>query len=239
MFKLVPISALIAVALLITSPVRGDGDLPAPVQTALDNLHAGASERWAYTRETRDGRGHYVERFDPAAPRESQWQLLAFDGQTPTEEDLERYAERYEELFERESPTSLDFSTLMDPATVELANETDATLEYRFTPLPEGEDDAKILAHLSGTLVIDRERQQVREVRIENTGKIKPMKMVKITKLVMAMTLMPVSADGPVVLASADAETEGRFMGLKKFAESESARFREFEFVDGVTPLSD
>ncbi len=217
----VPLCALVANAALADT-------FPAPVQAVID-LHADdQKQQWAYTRETRDEEGHYVERFDPTLPRDQQWTLIEFEGKTPTKKALRRYQKHYEELFDRESPTRFDLESMLDPATMRLAQETDELLTYTFQPLAEDEEDAEFVAYLIGTVIISKTTNDVVSLGMRNKEEFSPMAMVKIKELSLNLTFERFVNTGPNFISRASSNTSGRLMGLKEISESEDVRYRDF-----------
>ncbi|MFK8031741.1 MAG: hypothetical protein AB8G18_16000 [Gammaproteobacteria bacterium] len=211
-------------------PVSADL-LPERLAQALQNTKD-TSDSWAYTRETHDEIGHYTERFDPRLPPGEQWQLVAFDNKEPLEEHYEMHRENYDELSGRDSPSAPDFNDMIDPETVELVDETEETIAYTFRPTAEGEDDQKIVPHLTGTIVINKRNDKVAQIDIVNIRKIKPLPIVSIKRLEVKISLEEIQPGGPVFVTSTESLAQGRVMGLKKFSEEERVTFRDFERVE-------
>lgn len=199
-----------------------------PLETAVAKLVTRSLSQWAYTRETRDEIGNYVERFDPGMPRDQQWQLLLFEGETPQKKHFKRYRREYDELFERDSPTDIDLRELIDPATVSLSRETAEMLEFSFQPVANDPDDLIVVENLRGIVQVDKHTNEVTRVTIESSGKFSPEAMVTITSMSMSLTFEAINDGGPRFIAATTSNTEGRFMGLKKFSEKEEVWFREF-----------
>lgn len=203
-------------------------DYPEPLQNAISALVASSSGQWSYVRETRDDDGHYVERYDPALPRDEQWQLLLLDGQKPTAKQIKRYRREYDELFERDDPLDVDLSGLIDPATVRLDSETEDALVYAFQPSADSEDDKKIVEQLLGHVTIDQNDNAVLLVEIESKHAFSPVAMVKIFSMSMSLKIDAMNDGMLHAVSVARSKTEGRFMGIKKFSENEQTEFRDF-----------
>ena len=226
--KISHIPALLATLLLATvcsgSETKG---WPSPLASAISAMTEGGVD-YAYTREAWDDLGHYVERFDPSKPRSKQWRLVSFDDQEPAPEHVERYAKEYEGLFNRDHPAKISLADLVDVETLTVKETTPTQIIYGFKPLAEDSEDAKIMAHLSGTLFLDLSQNIVTEIQLVNNKKFSPAAMVSIKEFSLSMRFGLVSERGLISLVQSQTKIRGRFMGLKKIEQSQTVEFRDF-----------
>ncbi|MEM7282358.1 MAG: hypothetical protein AAF438_12105, partial [Pseudomonadota bacterium] len=178
-----------ALAMVLTTLVGVDAKTsgwPEPLAEALEAM-AHQQANYAYTREAWDDLGHYVERFDPSKPRSDQWQLVSFDDAEPKEEHRNRYAKEYEGLFNRDHPADIELADLIDRESLSVTESTPTTITYRFKPRAEDPDDQKFMSHVDGTLLLDTEKNLVKEIRLANSKKFSPAAMVSIKKFSLTM----------------------------------------------------
>ena len=222
-----------AVAMLTFASVCFGGeksDWPEPLARALEAL-AETDDQYAYTRETRDELGHYIERFDPEKPRSEQWQLLSFNGGEPDKKHKERYAREYDGLFNRDHPTDVDLSSLFNRESLKVVETTPKFVIYEFQPLADEPEDEKIMSNLVGTLVVDVANNELNDISLNSKKKFSPAAMVSIKEFSITMSFDRIGENGPVVMTQSTSNIRGRFMGLKKIEQSQEVVFRDFDRV--------
>ena len=223
-------AALVAgflIASAASSVAANQAALPAPLSDALAELATNSGD-WAYTRQTSGTDGDYVERFDPSLPRDKQWSLLEYAGAAPDESHLAYYREHYDELFDRESPAAAELHDVIKPGSVELVEQSDQVLIYRFAINADDADDEKFVKHLEGRITIARDVPSVQSVRIAARAPFKPAMTVKITEFSLAMEFATDLVSGQRFIVRTREKTQGRFMAVKRFDEEESVQFRDF-----------
>lgn len=182
-------------ALWLAPALATAAPLPDYVRTALTRFAPGApAAGWAYTLTTIRNDARMVERYDPGRPPAARWQLLELEGQTPTPDQLEKYARSRprgdsggaQANFSRED---------IEPGSLQLVRETATETEWTagFREASAGPD--KMLGHLTLRLTVDKRTQHVAAYTMELKEPYSPVIGVKMTQLVAVVRYLP-PADG-------------------------------------------
>lgn len=221
--------------LTAASSVQSD---PAPeLQRAFAAMPKVNLAEWRFRETRRDQDGVEVRTYDPSL--KEPWQLISVDGQAPDDDAIARHRERLIEERKRDSgqPGENDFNGLAEPDSWALVrSETNAAV-YEFQPAPgpdDDEDDAKMMAKLSGELTLDRASGFVRSFRIYNDA---PFRAKLVAKIDEVETLIQMSQIAPDVHFATRVTTriKGRAFGLKKLDSASSTEYDQFERIS--TPL--
>lgn len=169
-------------------------DLITQYVNKVDNLYDGT---WTYTLTEKDllKNETTVRRVDPVQPFLESDVLIAVNGQPPTADDVKEHQRRLKKRIQRralitsrrEPRTEAEkrqrqleqngyekerFLAMLIPESIEFIKQEGALLYLQFKALEE--DREAIFEALLGTLVIDTERQFIKEVQIRNTAAFSP-----------------------------------------------------------------
>jgi len=200
--------------------------LPSDIKMAFSATMPSPKDSWAYTRTEITNGKTWVDRFDPL--HKQKWQLISVNGAKPTEKQKNA---RNKKFTERESDDDYfgknDFSTLAEPDSWEKIEETESLLIYKFNPLPEDEEDKKIMPFLKGKLYIKKTDHTITKIELRNIKAFKPAPIAKIKSFNMQIELQQL-ADGSVVPSSIANEVSGRAL-FKRFEEKSKISYSEIE----------
>lgn len=180
------------------------------------------------------------ERFE-ADEAGGSWQLVSINGEPPSEDALEDYAESGEERNGRPNPAA-DFplAELIQEQTVALQSEDAQTIVFTFTP---PEDSGPDPTRMAGTLVVDAATLRPRTITITNTETISPAPTVKIQDLQQEFEFLTEPETSALLLKSMHFAVKGRAMVFKKINEEVELRFSDYDcerisyrVLDAATP---
>src|SRR5690606_6582435 len=81
---------ILGITCLSLALARGES-IPPALEDALQKLNTDAPSGWAFT-QTSEGAGKSrVERYRALGPEPARWDLIAVDGRTPTDDELQEY----------------------------------------------------------------------------------------------------------------------------------------------------
>lgn len=126
--------------------------------------------------------------------------------------------------FERDSETKLWCSRFANiiPQDAELVSQDVVSATYQFQPLPEPEDDEDeraLLKHITGLVVVAKERPAILSVTLNAAKSFKPMWFVKVTKLTMSADCTR-SESGQTYLSRLASHTEAK-VTLKRLVDKD------------------
>lgn len=226
MNKLRFILLTIALASQQISVYAGEDDAHPPlVQQAFDNMARDDSISWSCLITTTESKKKRVERCD-FRDGECEWQLLTENGEPPSEKQLRKYHDEKDEQRENDKDNNR-FQRLAAPGSIKLLEEDDTTASYSFAPLPESEDDKKILDRLNGKLVVSKNGPYVASFEMTNTDTLKVAPLVKLHKMRISMNFAPLQPGGPYFPEFQHSIVEGKIGGLKKIRQNRRVVFSD------------
>ena len=156
-----------------------------------------------------------------------QWQLVAVNGEPPSQSALDDYAKASAER-ERRPSTAADFplAELIDEQSVSVAQEDARTITFSFTPTEEAAPEPHKVA---GTLVVDKATLRPLRFVMANTETISPAPTVKMREFRQEIDFAVDAATGAVVFASLHFAVRGRAMVFKKISEEVKLRFSDYD----------
>ena len=221
-----------AAALLAGAGPPADADL---VQRALEATDGGSVRGWAYTETAVENGRETVTTFDPRRPDAERWHLVSVDGRPPTDAEREKEAQRRSADEDPDTGTGSEdddeIGGMIKPGSLSLVEDTGTHAVYRFEPVSDDEDDAKIYENLEANLKIVKDGPYVESVDMRSRGPFKPGFGVKISEFVMAMTFEPAAAGGPLLPRTVTVRLNGRALLFKKIKEKVKVTYSGYEYV--------
>jgi hypothetical protein len=169
-------------------------DLITQYVNKVDNLYDGT---WTYTLTEKDilKNETTVRRVDPAKPFLESDVLIAVNGQPPTAEDIKEHQRRLRKriqrramitsrkeprteeekrrrLLEQNGHEKERFLAMLIPESIEFIKQEGPLLHLQFRAVEE--DREEIFEALLGTLIIDTDKEFIREIQIRNTAEFSP-----------------------------------------------------------------
>ncbi len=228
MFKrllLCPAAALMLMQAVV--PASADSAHPPLVQQAFDNMARDDSLPWSCLITTTEIKQKRVERCD-FRDGECAWQLLSENGEPPSEKQLRKYHEEKEEQKKNDKDKDNNrFQRLAAPGSIRLLEEDATTASYSFAPLPESEDDKKILDQMDGRVVVSKNGPYVASFEMTNTDTLKVAPFVKLHKMHISMNFVPLQAGGPYFPEFQHSVVEGKIGGMKKIRQDKRVVFSD------------
>lgn len=156
-----------------------------------------------------------------------QWELVAVNGESPSQSALDDYAKASGER-ERRPSTAADFplAELIDEQSVAVESEDARTVTFSFTPTEEGAPEPQKVA---GTLVVDKATLRPLRFVMANTETISPAPTVKMREFRQEIDFAVDAATGAIVFASLHFAVRGRAMVFKKISEEVTLRFTDYD----------
>ena len=168
----------------------------------------------------------HEERF-VASEDGGQWQLVAVNGEPPSQDALDDYAKAGPERERRSNAAvGFPFAELIDEQSVAVAQEDSRTITFSFTPT---EDSAPEPQKVAGTLVVDKATLRPLRFVMANTETISPAPTVKMQEFRQEIDFAVDAQSGAVVMASMRFAVRGRAMVFKKINEDVRLRFSNFD----------
>ena len=154
------------------------------------------------------------------------WQLVSINGEPPSADALDDYADSREEREGRPNPAA-DFplAELIQEQSVVLQSEDAQTIVFSFTP---AEDSGPDPTRMTGTLVVDAATLRPRTITITNTETISPAATVKIQELLQEFEFLTEAETSALLLKSMHFAVKGRAMVFKKINEEVKLRFSDY-----------
>ena len=173
-----------------------------------------------------------VERFtaqDGAAGGE--WRLVSVNGEAPSADALEDYADGAEQRQNRsEEPAgAFHIGEMVEAESAVVVAEDAQTTSFRFKQPASAEEEGPDPEKMSGVLVVDKHTLRPLRATITNTEPISPAPTVKIAKLLQEYEFLVEPATNAVVLASMSFAVEGKAMIFKKISEAAEIRFSDYD----------
>jgi hypothetical protein len=193
-------------------------------------------EDWAYTQTTVTNGQEAISRFDPRLPEGEQWHLISIEGRTPTETERKDDAKRRKANNERPNSglpggKGDGSSSMIQPGSLSLVEETTAHVIYRFKPVASDEGGAKFMAHIDATLKIIKDGPYVASVDMQSVEPFKPGLGAKIDKFVTSVNFRPVASTGAILIHTATFRMLGRIWMVKRIDEQADVSYTDYEFV--------
>ena len=160
-----------------------------------------------------------------------EWRLVSINGEAPSADALEDYADGAEQRQNRsEDPAgAFHVGEMVEAESVVMVAEDAQTTSFRFKPPASAEEEGPDPEKMSGVLVVDKHTLRPLRATITNTEPISPAPTVKIAKLLQEYEFLVEPATNAVVLASMSFAVEGKAMIFKKISEEAEIRFSDYD----------
>ena len=170
-----------------------------------------------------------VERF--TAREGGEWRLVSINGEAPSADALEDYADGAEQRQNRfEDPAgAFHIGEMVEAESAVVVAEDAQTTSFRFKPPASEEEEGPDPEKMSGVLVVDKHTLRPLRATITNTEPISPAPTVKIAKLLQEYEFLVEPATNAVVLASMSFAVEGKVMIFKKISEEAEIRVSDYD----------
>lgn len=212
---------LLACLVLIVG-ASAHAEAPSLVEQALQTMDAVEIDDWFFTMTTVADGITSVQRHDPTKPEGQRWSLVSVDGKEPTEEQREEAARNQSSGKESdaEQDEENEVRAMVDTESVTLIEETATHAVYRFRPVAEDEDDAKLFEHVDATLRVSKASPYVESLEMRSREPFSPGFGVKVKEFAMAMTFVPVGPDAVVLPETVRIRMAARAFLVKKIDET-------------------
>lgn len=229
----IPVSAWLMLGYVaLALPAAGAPEIPDLVRQAIEKTSGEPPEGWGYTETAvRNGR-RIVHTFDPRRPEGERWHLVSVDGRPPTEEERRDNAEERSSGGDPGEDDEDPIEEMIKPGSLRLVEDSADRALYRFEPVSEDEDDAKIYENLDATLAIVKNGPYVESVDMRSRGPFKPAFAVKISEFVLTRTFEPVEPGGPAFPRSATVKLSGRALIFKKITENVEITYSDYTHAE-------
>lgn len=245
-----------ALALFAAAPTRADEAAPPSlleIAAYAAQERAEPGQRWAFTRTITRGAEPLVARFDPSAPEDARWTLVAPEAEEALSKEQRAI---FRDLQKNDAPDNeVVLGADGEPFVAEEAFGTDIRLVredaseavFGFTPTDgvsmaggEGEEreERDVSAFLSGEVVVAKDEPAFRTMHIFAPSSFKPHPIARVTKLDVVITFGETEPGGPMALVSMDNEVAGRAL-FQAFEQSFQVVNSDFVRVDGPPFPSD
>lgn len=207
-------------------------DYAALLAEAVRASHATSWRDWAFTETEVTSEGVYVGRFDPRRSDDERWVLLSVNGREPTEDEIEEYAgDKEGELGWMDSDDdSEDIIELVDPERLQLVEETDEHLLFRFVPDEEDLEEG-FVEHLDATLRIAREGPWLEYIDLHSTEAFRPRFGVRVRDFVTRLVFQRLTPEGAVVPRLLEVKISLRALLVISIDEHVLKRYSDYERV--------
>ncbi len=213
----------------IAMPLAGaDGDYQALLDEAIGNIEWEFEKEWAFTETSLSEGELFVGRFDPRLEDDEQWTLISVDGKEPTNKQRRKYLHNKDEHRGDADDDDNRVTAIVEPDSLELAEETDEHWLFTFAPT---EDQEAFMTSVDAKIRIVKDGRYVDSLEMRNFQDIKPGFGTRITKFQMRFTFGPALHAGPIVPKSMDVQVTGRALLFIGFDETEVTRYSEFEYA--------
>ncbi len=206
--------------------------VPELPRAAIERYARTDLEQWHYLRTRENEEGVVVDRHDPTLPGEAHWQLVSIDGREPTEEERRDYdRERADHSKTDERARSDDVMRMVLPGSVRALDEIDGAQRYRYAlRSPDGKKE-RVFRALQGEFLVEQGQWEpwVREVRIWNTGTLRPWLGVRIDEADLLFKFQV--QEGWVLPARVEATWTGELLALKDIGETLRVTLTDFRQV--------
>ncbi|GMR17326.1 MAG: hypothetical protein BMS9Abin32_408 [Gammaproteobacteria bacterium] len=231
---LLPIILIGALSVAAIAPAEpsAPGDLEALLQDADRVMDNDYLADWAFTETTVEPESSTVGRYDPSRAASERWTLLSIDGREPTAEEAAEFAAEQAEEYAESPDGGDDVSSMVEPGSLRLVQETDAYWLFSFTP-SEDEEDENFAENVDGTLQIVKQGPYVEFVALRSRKPFKPQFGVKIHDFLMRLRFGPAVDGGPIVPLSMDFEIDASAFLVKRVRETVKITFSDYRHVGG------
>lgn len=211
--------------------------LPPLVERALATMETSDQEGYAFRMVKTEAATTEIATFDPAKPAAEAWTLLQQNGKAPNAKESEEFRKerakrekaRAEERNKGKSgKRDGELREMIDPASVQVVNETPERATYRFRMRIDDEDGKAFADAIRGTLVVSKKAPHVESLDLASTGEIKAMTGVKISEFHLTLTFFPPDAHGQALPATIRSTVKGRAMLVKKIDQDMTVKFSDY-----------
>lgn len=218
------------VCLALIAGASAHAEPPALVEQALQTMDAVSIDDWFFTETTVTGETTTVKRHDPTRPEGQRWTLVSVDGREPTDEEREKAAREQApaEEDDAEEEDEGEIRAMIDTESLALIEETAAHATYRFRPVAEDEDDAKLFDHVDATLRVSKADAYVESLEMRSREPFSPGFGVKVKEFAMALTFAPVGSDAIVLPETVRIRMAGRAFLVKKIDETVVVTYSDY-----------
>ena len=224
---------LAAVVSVVLLGVPASSAEPHPLALkAVEKFEALEIDNWSYTMTTTSREGTKVERHVATSPERERWELLLTEGRKPSVKERDEYREEKAKSLERRKERRKDGDQDVERSTITLLAETPDKATFRFRPTADDEEDEKFMAHVRGTLVVNKDGAWVERFELASTDEIKPMAGVKVKEFNVRMLFERDSSTGDVLPLSVVSRLRGRAFLVKSLDDDVKVMFSDFERVD-------
>jgi hypothetical protein len=207
---------------LVLGAAAAHAEAPSLVEQALQTMDAVTIDDWFFTLTTVSDGTTRVLQHDPTRPEGQRWSLLSVDGREPTDEEREKVAREraHSEESDAEEEDGGEVRAMVDKESLALIEEAATYAVYRFRPIAENEDDAKLFEHVDATLRVSKAAPYVESLEMRSREPFSPGFGVKVKEFAMAMTFAPVGPDEVVLPETVRIRMAGRAFLVKKIDET-------------------
>lgn len=222
---------VIAIALLLCNAVElRAAPLPAELAEAFAKTPAVNVSQWRFRKTRVSDEETTVEIHD--ASQTPTWQLVSVNGEPPTEDDLAAHAERLERAAQegQSEHGANDFESLARPDSWQLIEENASQSRWEFRPAPSGDMDEGMAKNVWGELTLDRSLKRIVSFRLFSKKPFRVRLVARIEEFETQIHMRTI-APGVEFAAKVVARVRGRAFGMKKFDETSTVTFDQFEFI--------
>jgi uncharacterized protein (DUF885 family) len=218
--------SVIAIALLSLGAAHASEEYRELFESALEAVDWQFDENWAYTQTMLEDDKLWVGRFDPRNVQDGGWTLLSVDGRAPTEDEIEDY------LDDRDDGNRADISitSIVEPGTLELLEETDAYWLFSFMP---SDDEEEFFESVDATVRIGKRQEghYIEYIDMRNHSDIDAGFGTTLTQFLTRFSFAPAVAGGPVVPTGVQVRIAGRALLFISISETEAVENSDFEYA--------
>jgi len=218
---------ILGITCLSLALARGES-IPPALEDALQKLNTDAPSGWAFT-QTSEGAGKSrVERYRALGPEPARWDLIAVDGRTPTDDELQEYrkhqalragvgrAPNVKEQINRETAAQVETSA------------THTIWEFRLRPATEDDTWAE---HMVARFHLNHETGLIDRVELFAPQPFSPMFAVNVTEARTVMVYSPPGDDRPSLLREITVRVRGRAWLFRSLDSDLSVRYSDYTYV--------
>ncbi|MBD1390170.1 hypothetical protein IC617_12080 [Neiella sp. HB171785] len=185
--------------------------------------------RWAFDRELASDEQIRVVRYEPRQHHDNGWSLVSVDGVKPSIDEQWQFLQSFEPAqSERRSLVENRLTRLIQPATLQLLQQTESTAHYRFKPtLKSFTVDSQ--HHLEGELWFDVRHQHIYRVIIKSTAPLES--KAGVTFPYFNLELSFAREQGFILPEQVKMRFGGQVNGLNVFAQNTVQHYKNYRLI--------
>ncbi|MFW6093885.1 MAG: hypothetical protein ACODAC_07930 [Pseudomonadota bacterium] len=219
-----PVAAL---AMLLAASAGHAAGMPDMVAEVLALGPQDPEARCGYVRVSIDSDGSETERYDPSNP-ERPWELVAVDGEPPSERQLANYRSDADDRRDRQHPLDFDLRSMVDPNGWSLRSESATEAAFGFRLRPNEDLRERVIDKVRGTLLVGKDPLRPVRITIENTEPAYVAPFVRIVEYFQELRFRwDDELEGPV-LAEIETRRRGRALLVKSLDKDKTVYYDEY-----------